>query len=571
MTKPNYRIILTGKSLPGINSEDMKKNLSKILKLPLDKIERSFTGKPLLIKSGLDLSTAEKYKATFERAGAESKIIPLSPGTGKSLVDKEKEPDMPAREEHQQPPRVTEQSDVQETERRIISPDPKPVSLQYTSLPCRSITATKEGLNFNRYNCDNILFTDIIFLSVFNVQKGAKFKTKLLVFLKRQKKPLLSDAHSIQYDDFTGTRDEDDYISLRNFVNLAIKNNPKIIIDESTNRFLQGGKPEIIKKDVDFHSSAIGATLDSENLFELSVMKGTITREQSGSTQSSMPDGHKIQSKPAKSEPPVYSEEEYLSLFIGQNSEKYLKKFKVFEKSKGFCASWHWPAFLFPFFWLLYRKFYLLALGIFFLSFIPLVNILVYIAMGISANYLYYSKAQKTLNEFKTHADRYDITANLIKEGGVSTTSVFLGFASIFLIAIIIGGGIIIQTMIKNQQAAVNEMLETQEKTPFVPTLPDMPPGLQKMPRNPEEFMNAAYEMKTKAVLKNTCSMAQMFFSENPDEMVSLAKLEEYYGFTYPQDIDIRIIDPSMEGLLISAQHDQSSEVFYIDDKCNYQ
>lgn len=599
MTKQYYRVILTGKSLPGVQAGEMKENLSKIFKTPLDKIECRFTGKPILIKSGIDLSTAKKYKATFERAGAESKILPLSPDTGKRPTAPEKEPrpeadeayvesappkpapNMPAREGPQQPPQKSlqdsppeiEQPDAQKPEKRILSPDPKPVSLQYTPLPCRAITATNEGLNFNRFNCDNILFSDIILLSVFNIQEGTKFKTELLVFLKRQKKPLLSDARMIQYDDFPGVRDDDEYFSLRNFVNLLITKNSHIIIDESTNTFLQGGKPEIIRKDVDFHSSALGAALDSENLFKLSVMKGTLARAQSGPPSASTPDGSDAQTKAAKPEVPVYSEDEYMALFIGPNSEKYLRKFKGFAKSEGFSASWHWPAFLVPFFWLLYRKFYLLALGVFFLSLIPLVNFGVFIAMGISAYYLYYNKAKKTLDEYKAHTDRYDITANLIREGGVNTTSVFIGIAAICLATFFIGGSIVFQAIIKDQQDAVTEMLSAQDKRQPMPTLPDidMPPGFPEMPRSPEEFMQVAYDTQAKAVLNNACSMAQVFFSEYPDEIVTLETLEEYYGFSAPPGIEIEINDPTIESLLISAQHNQSSQVFYIDEKCHFQ
>jgi hypothetical protein len=599
MTKQYYKVILTGKSLPGVQAGEMKENLSKAFKIPLDEIERRFTVKPILIKSGIDLSTAKKYEATFERAGAESKIIPLSPDTGKSPTTPEKEPgteadeasvesappkptpDMPAREEPQQPPQKSlqdsppeiEQPDAQEPERRILSPDSKPVSLQYTPLPCRALTATNEGLNFNRFNCDNILFSDIILLSVFNTQEGAKFRTELLVFIKRQKKPLLSDARTIQYDDFPGVRDDDEYISLRNFVNLLINKNSHIIIDESTNTFLQGGKPEFIKKDVDFHSSALGAALDSENLFELSVMKGTLARAQSGQPSASTPDGSDAQSKDAKPEVPVYSEDEYMAFFIGPNSEKYLRKFKGFAKREGFSASWHWPAFLVPFFWLLYRKYYLLALGVFFLSFIPLVNFGVFIAMGISAYYLYYNKAKKTLDEYKTHTDRYDITAHLIREGGVNTTSVFIGIAAIFLATFFIGGSIVFQSIIKEQQDAVTEMISTRDTRQPMPTLPDvdMPPGFPEMPQRPEEFMQAAYDTQAKAILNNACSMAQVFFSEYPDEMVTLETLEDRYGFNAPPDIDIQIIDPTIESLSISAQHNQSSQVFYVDEKCHFQ
>ena len=50
--------------------------------------------------------------------------------------------------------------------------------------------------------------------------------------------------------------------------------------------------------------------------------------------------------------------------FIGNNSEKYLKKFKKFT-GKGvatFALTWHWPAFFAGAWWLLYRKIYFWAL-----------------------------------------------------------------------------------------------------------------------------------------------------------------------------------------------------------------
>jgi hypothetical protein len=599
MTKQSYKVILTGKPLPGVQAGEMKENLSKIFKIPLDEIESRFAGKQIIIKSGVDLSTAKKFKTTFERVGAESKILPLSPDTGKSPEAPEQEPgteadeasvedapsqptpDIPAQEEPQLPPEESlqdsppeiEQSESQKPETRILSTDPKPVSLSYTPLPCREITATEEGLNFNRFNCDNISFSDIILLSVFNIQEGAKFKTELLVFLKRQKKPLLSDAYTIQYDEFPDIRDNDEYISLRNFVNFLIKKNPDIIIDESTNTFLKGGNAEFIRKGIDFHSSALGAALDAENLFKLVVMKGTLGRAQTETPSVSTPDGSDAQSQPAIPEVPVYSEEEYMAFFIGPNSEKYLKKFKGFAKSEGFSASWHWPAFLVPFFWLLYRKFYLLAVGVFFLSLIPLVNLGVCIAMGLSAYYLYYNKAKKTLDEYKAHVDRYDITAILSREGGVNTNSVFLGIAAIFLATFFIGGGIVFQTFIKKQQDNLSEMLVGQDVKQPVPTLPsmDMPSGVPEMPQDPKELMLAAYDAQAKAVLNNTCSMAQAFFLEFPDEMVTLETLNEYYGFRAPPDIEIQIINPTMESLYISAQHNQSSKVFYVNEDCHFQ
>ena len=151
--------------------------------------------------------------------------------------------------------------------------------------------------------------------------------------------------------------------------------------------------------------------------------------------------------------------------------------------------------------------------------------------------------------------------------------SVRVGIAALFLATFFIGGGIVFQTFIKKQQDNLSEMLSGRDMKQPVPTLPsmDMPSGLPEMPRDPKEFMLAAYDAQAKAVLSNACSMAQAFFSEFPDEMVTLETLDEYYGFRAPPDIEIQIITPTMESLYISAQHSQSLKVFYVDEECHFQ
>jgi hypothetical protein len=53
--------------------------------------------------------------------------------------------------------------------------------------------------------------------------------------------------------------------------------------------------------------------------------------------------------------------------------------------------------------------------------------------------------------------------------------------------------------------------------------------------------------------------------------MVTLEILEEYSGFRTPPDIKIQIINPTMESLYISAQHNQGSNVFYVNEECHFQ
>ncbi len=59
----------------------------------------------------------------------------------------------------------------------------------------------------------------------------------------------------------------------------------------------------------------------------------------------------------------VLNEEDFIA-FVGSNAPKYLEKFKKFRIGgvDNFVATWHWPAFLAGFWWMLYRKLYLWAL-----------------------------------------------------------------------------------------------------------------------------------------------------------------------------------------------------------------
>ena len=88
--------------------------------------------------------------------------------------------------------------------------------------------------------------------------------------------------------------------------------------------------------------------------------------------------------------------EEDFTAFIGRNAHKYIPKFSKFNIGgvDNFSMTWHWPAFICNFWWLLYRKLYLWALISFFVLIIPYIGLLVAIALGMAGNYIYYLDSQ---------------------------------------------------------------------------------------------------------------------------------------------------------------------------------
>ena len=114
--------------------------------------------------------------------------------------------------------------------------------------------------------------------------------------------------------------------------------------------------------------------------------------------------------------------EDELAVFIGAKAQKYLLKFRKFSVAgiDRFSATWHWPAFLVGFWWLLYRKMYLWALAYFILLMIPYANVIAWITFPIFGNYLYYRYAKKEILKVKTLQQSGDILKTLSELGGIN-------------------------------------------------------------------------------------------------------------------------------------------------------
>ena len=149
-------------------------------------------------------------------------------------------------------------------------------------------------------------------------------------------------------------------------------------------------------------------------------------------------------STPLAQTPPRVTEQDF-SDFIGINANEYLPKFKKFNSGDS-SVTWHWPAFLLSFWWMLYRKLYLWALVLsilyivpglfsFFLGVLYIVSglssnvlfwlgvLLTNILFGMFGNYIYYKHAKKKIIELKSKvkfADTSDPSTVLQRAGGVN-------------------------------------------------------------------------------------------------------------------------------------------------------
>jgi hypothetical protein len=119
---------------------------------------------------------------------------------------------------------------------------------------------------------------------------------------------------------------------------------------------------------------------------------------------------------------PLTVTENEFAAFIGSKAQKYLLKFRNFsiDGIDRFSATWHWPAFLVGFWWLLYRKIYLWAFVYLILLFIPYVNVASWITLAVSGNYLYYRYSKETILRIKISEHSEDILKILSERGGIN-------------------------------------------------------------------------------------------------------------------------------------------------------
>lgn len=72
-----YEIAFAGQLVPGAQLPQVKENLARLFQADAQRIELLFSGRRMVIKSGLDAAGAEKYRATLERAGAVAMVQAL--------------------------------------------------------------------------------------------------------------------------------------------------------------------------------------------------------------------------------------------------------------------------------------------------------------------------------------------------------------------------------------------------------------------------------------------------------------------------------------------------------------
>lgn len=91
-----YEIAFSGQLVPGAPLEQVKANLARLFQADEQRIAMLFSGRRMVIKTGLDEAGAEKYRVTLERAGAVAEVRSLDVEVEKVELAPPPEPRQPS-------------------------------------------------------------------------------------------------------------------------------------------------------------------------------------------------------------------------------------------------------------------------------------------------------------------------------------------------------------------------------------------------------------------------------------------------------------------------------------------
>lgn len=85
MAEQLFAIVFRGRLQTGADPAEVRANLAKLFNIDAARVEQMFSGQPVIIKKGLDLLAADKYKAVLAKAGALVDAIDM-PSEGAALA-----------------------------------------------------------------------------------------------------------------------------------------------------------------------------------------------------------------------------------------------------------------------------------------------------------------------------------------------------------------------------------------------------------------------------------------------------------------------------------------------------
>ena len=240
MTENKYRVVLTGELAEGKSEDEVAARMAALFKTSPDKIGMLLKKQGTVIKKDINLATAKKYAGAILSTGAVCKID--SPEQ-EAFADKA---EAPPGEVAQTAEVVATKGDNRAEPRVVVILLSQKPEERFAPVVLGKISGTSNGINLDGANAPEVSYDQIMALATFAGKDGAEEKTKLLVFTRESECPFVCDIDHIVYSDFPIKVFPKNIVCFRGFLHFLCKENPSIIIEESTLDFLSGSQPQIL-------------------------------------------------------------------------------------------------------------------------------------------------------------------------------------------------------------------------------------------------------------------------------------------------------------------------------------
>ncbi len=238
MPENNYRVVLTGELAEGKSEGEVVARMAALFKTSPDKIGMLLKKQGAVIKKDINLPTAKKYAGAILSTGAICKIFPpeqqVSAGAAVSSAPAAQPPEVVASEKSngRAEPRVV-----------VIMLSQKPED-RFTPKELEKLSGTSNGIRLQAADAREVSYDQIVGLAAFAETGGGEEKTKLFVFISAHEAPFVCDIENIAYSDFPIKVLPKSIASFRGFLHFLCKENPSIILEETTLDFLSGSQPQ---------------------------------------------------------------------------------------------------------------------------------------------------------------------------------------------------------------------------------------------------------------------------------------------------------------------------------------
>lgn len=236
MTQTIYKVVLSGETAPGKSAADVTARMAALFKTTPEKMAQALKRPGMVVKKDVDLATAEKYARAISGTGAVCRVEPPPPSARSAT-----------------PPQTPKPAPVKETARPAAkSAEPRVVIIQLANKPedrfaprvLEKITGSADAVDLNVNDLPEVLYDRILALAAFNETGGAEPKTRLLMFIRSIERPFVCDIDRIVFDGFPIKVFPKPIASFRGLLHHICKENPSVILEETTLDFLSGSQPQ---------------------------------------------------------------------------------------------------------------------------------------------------------------------------------------------------------------------------------------------------------------------------------------------------------------------------------------